>query len=288
MDSKEGGSPGFYRCYLSTTATHHSCCNRQHTLYTQIMSGSYTYAQTQIHNNNPIPLPSLATATAAGQRDLETRNQSKVLIDLSRPVTLDPKAALPFPSQHLLPEHDINNTTRTSREMRNERANEHDRSPIPQSTLRNSMTLQRPSFNHTSTEYHTYHQPSSSTSLGHGASGSISSTHNTPYRDHPITKEEYPLPKQQQSFPPRQSRRGTPTPRQPITAGSGNVWDSTRCRLLDFKCRMCSREGAIGRGLMIGWVLTTLGFLTACAFWKGELFTGKLCCREVYDVRSPY
>jgi uncharacterized membrane protein YdjX (TVP38/TMEM64 family) len=26
---------------------------------------------------------------------------------------------------------------------------------------------------------------------------------------------------------------------------------------------------------MIGWVLTTLGFLTACAFWKGELFTGE-------------
>lgn len=234
------------------------------------MSGSYiythTHSQTQPHSNNTLPLPSLATATAAGQRDLETRNQ--VLIDLSR------SPAIPPQSQS--PKHSTATTTPT-REMRNER--DHDRSPIPQSTLRNSMTLQRPSFNHTNTEFHTYHQSSSSTSLGHGGSGSISNT-NTPYRDHPLTKEEYPLPKQQQqqSFPPRQSRRSGPIPRPIIPSnsnGTGNVWDSTRCRLLDFKCRMCSREGAIGRGLMIGWVLTTLGFLTACAFWKGELFTGE-------------
>jgi heme exporter protein D len=26
---------------------------------------------------------------------------------------------------------------------------------------------------------------------------------------------------------------------------------------------------------MIGWVLTTVGFLMACGFWKGELFTGE-------------
>jgi len=232
---------------------------------------NHTNSQTQPHSNNTLPLPSLATATAAGQRDLETRNQ--VLIDLSRsPVDPSIRQSL---SQS--PKHTI---TLPTREMRNER--DHDRSPIPQSTLRNSMTLQRPSFNHTNTEFHTYHQSSSSTSLGHGhghgASGSISNT-NTPYRDHPLTKEEYPLPKQQQqSFPPRQSRRSGPIPRPIIQSnanGTGNVWDSTRCRLLDFKCRMCSREGAIGRGLMIGWVLTTLGFLTACAFWKGELFTGK-------------
>jgi hypothetical protein len=238
------------------------------------MSGSYiythTHSQTQPHSNNTLPLPSLATATAAGQRDLETRNQ--VLNDLSRsPVDPSIRQSL---SQS--PKHTI---TIPTREMRNER--DHDRSPIPQSTLRNSMTLQRPSFNHTNTEFHTYHQSSSSTSLGHGhghgGSGSISNT-NTPYRDHPLTKEEYPLPKQQQSFPPRQSRRSGPIPRPIIPSnanGTGNVWDSTRCRLLDFKCRMCSREGAIGRGLMIGWVLTTLGFLTACAFWKGELFTGE-------------
>jgi hypothetical protein len=231
------------------------------------MSGSYiythTHSQTQPHSNNTLPLPSLATATAAGQRDLETRNQ--VLIDLSR----SPAISSDRPS---LVNH---SSTTPTREMRNER--DHDRSPIPQSTLRNSMTLQRPSFNHTNTEFHTYHQSSSSTSLGHGGSGSISNT-NTPYRDHPLTKEEYPLPKQQQSFPPRQSRRSGPIPRPIIPSnanGTGNVWDSTRCRLLDFKCRMCSREGAIGRGLMIGWVLTTLGFLTACAFWKGELFTGE-------------
>jgi hypothetical protein len=229
--------------------------------HTHIHTHSHTQ---QPHSNNTLPLPSLATATAAGQRDLETRNQ--VLIDLTRSPAIPPQSQSPKHSTSATP---------PTREMRNER--DHDRSPIPQSTLRNSMTLQRPSFNHTNTEFHTYHQSSSSTSLGHGGSGTISNT-NTPYRDHPSTKEEYPLPKQQQSFPPRQSRRSGPIPRPIIPSnanGTGNVWDSTRCRLLDFKCRMCSREGAIGRGLMIGWVLTTLGFLTACAFWKGELFTGE-------------
>jgi hypothetical protein len=241
------------------------------------MTGSYTHthidSQTQQHSNLPLPLPSLATATAAGQRDLETRNQPKVLIDISRSPAINSsdRPRTSPPRTHI--------STTPIREMRNER--DHDRSPIPQSTLRNSMNIQRPSFNHTNTEYHTYHQASSSSSLGHGASGSLSGINNVlPYRDHPLTKEEYPHSKQQQSFPPRQSqsRRSGPITRPPLPGtgnGNGNVWDTTRCRLLDFKCRLCSREGAIGRGLMIGWVLTTLGFLSACAFWKGELFTGE-------------
>lgn len=248
------------------------------------MSGSYIHSQTQQHSNHSISVPSIATATAAGQRDLETRNQVKVLIDLSRPVDLESQLSSSSLSYRQVPSDTTNITP--VREMRNERANDHDRSPIPYSTLRNSMNVQRPSFNHTNTEFHTYHQSSSSASLGHGSgSGSIGSNINNnninntlPYRDHPSTREEYPLPKQQQSFPPRQSRRSGPIPRPPVPNsgnGTGNVWDSTRCRLLDFKCRLCSREGAIGRGLMIGWVLTTLGFLTACAFWKGELFTGE-------------
>ena len=36
-----------------------------------------------------------------------------------------------------------------------------------------------------------------------------------------------------------------------------------------------SKSGALGRGLMLGWVITTLGFVAATAFWKGELFTGE-------------
>lgn len=36
-----------------------------------------------------------------------------------------------------------------------------------------------------------------------------------------------------------------------------------------------SKSGALGRGLIIGWILTTLGFITATAFWKGELFAGE-------------
>jgi hypothetical protein len=59
-------------------------------------------------------------------------------------------------------------------------------------------------------------------------------------------------------------------------SGNVNVLETIRCKLWDFKSRMCCKEGALGRGLMIGWVLTTIGFLLACGFWKGELFTGKL------------
>lgn len=40
-----------------------------------------------------------------------------------------------------------------------------------------------------------------------------------------------------------------------------------------FSCK--SKSGLLGRGLMIGWVITTLGFLAATAFWKGELFDGE-------------
>lgn len=36
-----------------------------------------------------------------------------------------------------------------------------------------------------------------------------------------------------------------------------------------------NKSGALGRGLIVGWVLTTLGFIAAAAFWKGELFSGE-------------
>lgn len=36
-----------------------------------------------------------------------------------------------------------------------------------------------------------------------------------------------------------------------------------------------SKSGTLGRGLMIGWVITTLGFVAATAFYKGELFSGE-------------
>lgn len=40
-----------------------------------------------------------------------------------------------------------------------------------------------------------------------------------------------------------------------------------------FACN--SKSGALGRGLIIGWIVTTLGFVAAAAFWKGELFSGE-------------
>jgi hypothetical protein len=236
--------------------------------------------QTQQQQQSPSTV-SLATATAAGQRDLETRNQFLIDLDLGSRIS-----TFPVQTQTQTPSQPPTINLYTPGEMRHERGTA-DRSPIPQSTLRNSMNVQRPHFVHTNTEFHTYHQSSSSSSpvLGQGHVPTNNNNNVLPYRDHPLTKEEYPQQPQQQqitynpSFPPRQqsqSRRNGRSSTSGPSVGSANIWDSTRCRLLDFKCRLCSREGAIGRGLMIGWVLTTLGFLMACAFWKGELFTGKL------------
>lgn len=270
---------------------------------------STTISPTRQQTPNTPPLATFASATAAGQRDLETRNQ--VLIDFaSRPPVISSSSS---PSTSSPPPRYTTSSTPPMREANSNMSkgkyhhDEHDRSP---STLRNSMSLQRPSFYHTNTEYHTHHQSSSSSSLGNGngnnggSSGvgigsgngdrintqSLMSAHSQshsqitqPYRDHPPTKEEYPHSSSNQytqSFPPRSPGSGSRRIARnsnagPLPAGSVSVWDATRCRLWDFKCRLCSKEGAIGRGLMIGWVLTTVGFLMACGFWKGELFTGE-------------
>jgi hypothetical protein len=34
------------------------------------------------------------------------------------------------------------------------------------------------------------------------------------------------------------------------------------------------KEGGLGRALILGWIATTLGFVIATAFWRGELFSG--------------
>lgn len=158
--------------------------------------------------------------------------------------------------------------------------------PIPSNTLRNSMSLHRPPFVHSSTNYHTSTASGSTSSLPLPPLPSTptkSVNAQAPYRDHPLTtKEEYPNADPAdnpyaQVFPPHRSpsrRQSTPHPHH-VRQSSFNAWDSLRCRLMDIKCKMCSKEGALGRGLMIGWVLTTVGFLLACAFWKGELFTGQ-------------
>lgn len=253
---------------------------------------------------NPL---NLATATAAGQRDLETRNQ--VLVDLTtRSPALASASPLASTATSIPPPRYkyITSPTPVMREMgmgRYSHYDEHDRSPVPtsSSTMRDSFSTQRPAFHHTNTEYHTHHQSSSSSSLiNNSASTTPSKTnptsvngintpsqlHAAPYRDHPPTKEEYPFSSNlsanpyNQAFPPRQSsgRRSARNSNTPVPQSSqGSAWDSAQCRLWEMKSRLCCKEGAIGRGLMIGWVLTTVGFLLACGFWKGELFTGMPC-----------
>lgn len=177
--------------------------------------------------------------------------------------------------------------------------------PIPSSTMRNSMSFQRPAFVHTTTNYHSQQSLNASASAGASTSSlplqqSTPATYNVqglgqgagagagtgagagPYRDHiPTTKEEYPnsdptTNPYAQAFPPRAH---TPSRRHVTSAhsrqSSFGAWESVCCRLADVRRRMCCKEGALGRALMIGWVLTTVGFLLACAFWKGELFTGE-------------
>lgn len=54
--------------------------------------------------------------------------------------------------------------------------------------------------------------------------------------------------------------------------------------------RWREREGGgLGRWLVLGWVGTTLGFLGATAFWKGELFAGRLASSSEQSLlHSPH
>jgi hypothetical protein len=48
------------------------------------------------------------------------------------------------------------------------------------------------------------------------------------------------------------------------------------CFLNKMRDKILGKEGGMGRALVLGWVITTLGFVIATAFWKGELFGGEL------------
>lgn len=67
------------------------------------------------------------------------------------------------------------------------------------------------------------------------------------------------------------SRRGSSTDRRAVAA----LADSDSSVLQCVKSKLMGKEGGMGRALMLGWVGTTLGFLIATAFWRGELFSGK-------------
>lgn len=93
----------------------------------------------------------------------------------------------------------------------------------------------------------------------------IGAAHHHSHHSHSHTHTPSPL----ASFPPAWSHPAEsqlpPRSRPPLR----------RMVLTALRERLCgSKGGALGRGLIIGWVVTTLGFLAATAFWKGELFSG--------------
>jgi heme exporter protein D len=50
---------------------------------------------------------------------------------------------------------------------------------------------------------------------------------------------------------------------------------------------MCAKEGWMGRVLLLGWIITTLGFLLGIGFYRGEVFSGEsdaLCVSFSIDV----
>ena len=247
-----------------------------------------TQSHSQSVNRASFPEPGSGPAVDPPSYSYPSRGAHSVIIDL--PI---PSSSSTIPSTPIRSSTPVNHTHEMSKHSI---AHDEWAGPIPSSTMRNSMSLHRPAFIHTSTNYHS--QSSLNTSASASASTSSlplqqattpATSYQTqhqgqgPYRDHPLTtKEEYPnsdptTNPYAQAFP---ARTHTPTSRRhaPPThsrQSSFGAWESVCCRLADARRRMCCKEGALGRALMIGWVMTTVGFLLACAFWKGELFTGK-------------
>ena len=134
----------------------------------------------------------------------------------------------------------------------------------------------RPPFHHMSTSYQEHHSSSSSQS-----SHSTHSTHAPPpYRDYPPEKveldsAEYPhhAPSRQQYEPSRglYSARRAPVVLEPT--GLAARRPSWRDRFE--RNEECPQTGRLGKALILGWVVTTLGFVAATAFYKGELFSGE-------------
>lgn len=56
--------------------------------------------------------------------------------------------------------------------------------------------------------------------------------------------------------------------------------DSRESKLACLQCSNSEEGGELGRAMMFGWVITTVGFFLAIAFWRGELFRGKLDTRK--------
>jgi hypothetical protein len=163
----------------------------------------------------------------------------------------------------------------------------------------------RPPFFHSSTSYADHHSPagqvtmhtmnsqsslagqsskstfstsSSSSSNGSGSNPSVPVYHldaTAPYTDYDYPPEKSELdstpdyPHSSRTYEPfRFDRRSVPLETQQSLSRRGS-----------WKDRLTNKEeckgGRLGKALIIGWVVTTVMFVIATAFYKGELFTGE-------------
>ena len=161
----------------------------------------------------------------------------------------------------------------------------------------------RPPFTHASTSYADHHaavqvaaSPSTSSSASSSKSASSSNSSNSgssaskpsaptyhlstaPYSDfeYPLEKAEPDTPDYPAARPYEPFRFAPPRARM----GEGQL----QSRRGSWKDRVLAKNdeckgGRLGKALIIGWVVTTVMFVVATAFYKGELFAGESNCAE--------
>ncbi|WVR09105.1 hypothetical protein IAU60_006167 [Kwoniella sp. DSM 27419] len=146
-------------------------------------------------------------------------------------------------------------------------------SPAPPSTHSSSSgPTSRPAFVHHNTSYASHHGSSSSQAQSQSHTP-LQGARYTDYPDYP-TKESYPPADRPYGSSSAQVHAEYPTTSAP---SSGARQQQGRFGLDAALVKgkglcSCSGEGGVGKGMMIGWVVTTVLVLLVLACWRGELF----------------
>lgn len=168
-------------------------------------------------------------------------------------------------------------------------------------TSRTSMSaLHRPAFVHATTSYAVATAAGSSAAGSSSASGHGSKDESRGGSAKPCSEDEgyrkevsayyppeFPHPDGPYPYPHHQYTPFTQSDRPDAetsvldrlrTAGR-KMFGRNDIRESKLSCLQCSNSeegGELGRAMMFGWVITTVAFFLAIAFWRGELFRGKL------------
>jgi hypothetical protein len=162
-------------------------------------------------------------------------------------------------------------------------------SPGPQQTARlpveptssGGITHHRPAFVHASTSLHA--PPTLSIP-------SLTDYSFPPEKEHPpdlgVDNHDHAIHRQAYLYQPNtQSGHSFAHASRASSRRSSLVPVPETCFLSKARDKILGKEGGMGRALVIGWVITTLGFVIATAFWKGELFGGE--CLILSLILSP-